>query len=129
VKKACAALGVTLAILIAVGAAPDVRAEPVATVVSVDVKGNLEAYLTVIKDLTTLAKKVIPNATIRVWQATAAGEETLTVYVVLEHPSLEDYAKNNAKVRTSEEWAKLIERFPKTGREILSNSLIRDVTP
>jgi hypothetical protein len=122
-------LGVTLATLIAVGAAADVRAEPVATVVSVDVKGNLEAYLVVIKDLKTLAAKVIPNATIRVWQATAAGEDTLTVYVVLEHPSLEDYAKNNGMVRASEEWAKLIERFPKTGREILSNSLIRDVTP
>ena len=128
-KKACVVLGVTLAILIAVGAASEVRAEPVASVVTVDVKGNLDEYLAGIKDLIALAKKLIPNATIRVWQATAAGEETGTVYVVLEHPSLEDYAKNNGKVRADPDWAKLIERFPKTGREILSNSLIRDVTP
>jgi hypothetical protein len=128
-RKACVVLGVTLAILIAVGAAPDVRAEPVAAVVSVDVKGNLDAYLAGIKQLTALAKKLVPNATVRVWQATAAGEATGTVYVVLEHPSLEDYAKNSTKLQADAEWAKVIEKLEATGREIFSSSLMRDVTP
>ena len=128
-RKACVVLGVTLAILIAMGAAPEVRAEPVAAVVSVDVKGNLDAYLAGIKELTALAKKLVPNATIRVWQATAAGEETGTVYVVLEHPSLEDYAKNSTKIQGDAEWAKVIEKLQATGREIFSSSLMRDVTP
>jgi hypothetical protein len=128
-RRVCVLLGVTIAALILLGTVGEARAQAVAQVVSVDVKGDLDGYLAVVKDLQAVVKRVTPNAAIRIWQATLAGDGTGNVFVVIEHPSLEDYAKNTGKLQADAEWPKLIERFPKTGREILSNSLISEVTP
>jgi hypothetical protein len=122
-------LGAALGLSIALGAIPTAHAAPVAQVVSVDVNGDLDTYLGLVKQLRALQSKLAPNATLRVWQASLAGQGSGTVVVVIEHPSLEAYAANTTKVQADAEWTKLIGKLQKTDREVLSNSLMNDITP
>jgi hypothetical protein len=104
-------------------------AEPVAQVLEVRVDGDPAAYMDVVRQLDDLSREVTPGVAIRMWRAALAGEDAGTLLIVIEHPSLEDYAAHRAKLQAHAGWAKLIEKARKSGRRRISNSLLVEVTP
>ena len=108
------------------------RAEgkPVATVLTVKVKGDRDAYLQKVKAVMALAEKLQSGGKMRIWQATLAGSDTRLIYAVIEYANLEAMAKGITKVQNDEEWKKAIKDIDQSGvREVMSNELIEEITP
>ena len=121
-------LVVSLMVLALPAAAAD--APKVLSVLAVKVKGDQNAYLQRVKQLIAIQKRLETGVTMRVWRATAAGQETGTIYVGLEYANLEAYAKAISKAQADEEWNKVIKELDTSGlREVLSNSLLVEITP
>jgi hypothetical protein len=113
-------------------AMPTVAADApkVLSVIAVKVKGDQSAYLQKVKQLDAIQKRLETGSTLRVWRATAAGPNTGTIYVGIEYPSLEAYAKAATKLQTDEESIKFLKELDASGiREVISNSLLVEVTP
>lgn len=105
-------------------------APKVMTAIGVKVKGDQNAYLDKVKKLNGIMKRLDTGGSMRVWRATLAGEDTGTLYVVLEYPSLEAYAKATTKAQADDEWKALVKEIDASGiREMRSNSLLVEVTP
>ena len=126
-KSVSAILG-GLAFVLALGLAEPVEAQVVGQAVAVSVDDQ-DRYLAVIKELKALQAKLTPDASMRVWRATIAGEQSGMLYIVVEHPSLAAYAANTAKIQADPAWQKLIQKAAATGRKLTSQSLMEDVTP
>jgi len=113
--------------------APAARAaEPkVLNVLAVKVKGGQEdAYLQKVKALNAIMTRLQTGGTMRIWRATQAGDEAGTLYVGIEYPSLESFAKGMTKTSGDDEWRKLVREVDASGmRELLGNSLMVEVTP
>lgn len=121
-------LVVSLMVLALPAAAAD--APKVLSVLAVKVKGDQNAYLQRVKQLIAIQKRLETGVTMRVWRATAAGQETGTIYVGLEYANLEAYAKAISKAQADEEWNKVIKELDTSElREVLSNSLLVEITP
>jgi hypothetical protein len=106
-------------------------APKVLNVLAVKVKGGQEdAYLQKVKALNGVMARLQTGGTMRVWRATQAGDATGTLYVGIEYPNLESFAKGTAKSSADEEWTKLVREMDASGmRELLGNSLMVEVTP
>ena len=105
-------------------------APKVLSVIAVKVKGDQAAYLQRVKQLRTIMNRLETGGTLRVWRATAAGQSTGTIYVGIEFVSLEAYAKGMTKLQADEEWSKTIKELDASGlREVISNSLLAEITP
>jgi 6-phosphogluconate dehydrogenase (decarboxylating) len=118
--------------LVVWAAAPATAAEPrpVLSVLTVKVKGDQEAYLQKVKALNAISKRTEAGGTIRVWHATVAGTDTGLLYVGIEYPSMEAFAKGFTKVRADAEYQKLVKELDQSGtREIVSSSLLQEITP
>ena len=126
-----------LAVALAVFASPARAAEEkskepqkVLNVIAVKVKGDLDAYLAKVKKLREAADQSESGGTFRVWRAAVAGQQTGTVYIGIEYPSLEAYAEGTTKQRDSKEWTKLMKDLDASGvREVQSSMLLVEVTP
>jgi hypothetical protein len=113
-------------------AVPAVAADApkVLSVIAVKVKGDQNAYLQKVKQLNAIQKRLETGGTLRVWRATAAGPNTGTIYVGIEYPSLEAYAKAATKLQADEESTKFLKELDASGlREVISNSLLVEITP
>jgi hypothetical protein len=106
-------------------------APKVLNVLAVKVKGGQEdAYLQKVKALQGVMSRLQTGGTMRVWRATQAGEASGTIYVGIEYPNLESFAKGISKASADDEWRKLVREVDASGmRELLGNSLMVEVTP
>lgn len=84
--------------------------------------GKLDTYVQRIAQLQGVLERVGATSTIRVWQATLAGQQTGTVAVGLVHPSLAAYAENTGKLQGDAEGQKLLAGLDSI-RTIVSTSL------
>ncbi len=113
-------------------AAPAAAAEPrsVLSVLTVKLKGDQEAYLQKVKQLNAISKRIEAGGTIRVWRATLAGADSGLIFVGIEYPSMEAFAKGFTKVRSDAEYQKLVKELDASGtREVVSSSLLEEMTP
>ena len=112
--------------------APSMAADApkVLNVIAVKLKGDQTAYLDKVKKLNAVMKRLESGATMRVWRATLAGPNAGTLYVGIEYPNLDAYAKATTKVQADEEWNKAVKEMDASGiREVLGNSLMVEITP
>ena len=131
IRRAAIALTLGLGIWAASAAAPisAAAADTVLQVVAVKVNpGQQDAYLAKIGQLKGILKRLSVKATMRAWQATAAGDETGTVVVGLEFADLAAYADGSTKIQNDAEWQTLVAGLDSM-RTMLSMSLYREVTP
>jgi hypothetical protein len=98
-------------------------------VTAVQVKpGQMDAYLAKVKQLQAIMKRLGGSSTTRVWEATIAGDDSGTVVVGVEYPSLAAYAESTAKVSADAEWQKMMADLDGM-RTVVSRSLYRERTP
>jgi hypothetical protein len=103
--------------------------DTVLQVTAVQVKaGQMDAYLARVKQLQAIIKRLGTSGTTRVWEATLSGDDTGTVVVGVEYPSLASYAESTAKVSADPEWQKLMAGLDDM-RTVVSRSLYRERTP
>jgi NIPSNAP len=98
-------------------------------VTAVQVKpGQMDAYLAKVKQLQAIIKRLGTPGTTRVWEATLAGDDSGTVVVGVEYPSLAAYAESTSKVSADPEWQKMMAGLDDM-RTVVSRSLYRERTP
>ena len=117
-------VGITLAPAAALAAGPAVL-----QVISVEVKGDRNAYYAQVKSLQAVAKRLGVPA-VRVWRASLAGEDADTIYIATEYESLAAMAAAQEKVQADAEWNKLLRALDASGiRTVVGRSLLVDDTP
>src|SRR5437870_3764632 len=79
-------------------------APKILNVVAVKVKGDPTAYLQQVKQLMAIEKRLETGATIHVWRAVIAGQDTGLIYVGIEYANIEAYAQGVTKLRADEEY-------------------------
>ena len=105
-------------------------APKVLNVIAAKVKGDPTPYLQRVKQLIAIQKRLDTGGTLRVWRATLAGENADTIYVTVEFPNLEAFAKATTKAQADEEWNKVVKELDTGGlREVLSRSQLVEITP
>jgi hypothetical protein len=122
----------TLVFLLFIGLSIGANAagQKVIQVIAIDTNGNTGAYLENVKGLIAYQKELAPESESRVYLARFSGTTTGTVYVIVKYPSMVYMANTFKSFRADEKW-KLMRAglAQKTGREIISNSILYDVTP
>lgn len=107
----------------------DVATGSVLQTISVQVKpGSLDAYLAKIEKLREISTRLGASNTMRVWQATAAGDATGIVVVGLVYKDLATFAADTTKIQGDPEWQKLVAGLDGM-RTIVSAGLARNVGP
>ena len=121
-------LGMLLALAIPMRAGAE---GPVLQVLTVKVKGDSNAYLTMLKQSKLKSILTRLGATnVRIFRATLAGPESGLIFVSTEYPNLETFGKATAKAAGDAELQKMVKEMDASGiREIVSRSLLEDVTP
>ena len=104
--------------------------QKVVQVIAIDTNGNTGAYLESVKELFAYQKELAPEAETRVYLAGLSGTTTGTIYVIVKYPSMIYMANTFTSFKADEKW-KLMRAglAQKTGRKIISNSVLYDVTP
>ena len=111
------------------GRAGDVATGSMLQSVAVRVKpGRLDDYVAKIESLRKIAERLGTSNTMRVWQATAAGDATGTVVVGVLYKDLVTYAADSTKIQSDSEWQGLIGGLDEM-RTIVSIGLARNVGP
>ena len=106
-----------------------VTANSVLQTVTVRVKpGQLDDYVERVDALQKVSDRLGVTSSMRIWQATLAGDATGTVVVGLIHPSLAAYADNTTKMQGDAEWQKRIAGLDDI-RSIVSTGLARSIGP
>ncbi len=99
-------------------------------VIAIDTNGNTGAYLENVKELFAYQKELAPEAKSRVYLAGLSGTTTGTVYVIVKYPNMVYMANTFTSFKADEKWKKMrADLVKKTGRKLISNSLLYDVTP
>jgi hypothetical protein len=103
--------------------------EPVIQVVTVEIApGKLEAYRAELKKLKAVVARIDAKATVRAWEATAAGEDSGNVLVGVEYANDAAWAAGSAKMQSDPEWLQIVGGL--TGlRTVVSTSIWRDISP
>jgi hypothetical protein len=111
------------------GRAGDIPAGSVLQTVAVQVKpGRLDDYVGKVAELRKISERLGSSSTMRVWQATAAGEGTGTVVVGAIYKDLATYAADTTKIQGDSEWQKLVAGLDGM-RTIVSTALALNVGP
>lgn len=82
---------------------------------------NVSGYIAELKKGQQLMKRLGSSGQIRVWRARFAGQDTGTVVVSVEYPSLVVLAQDDAKAAADAEWAAWLKGLDKY-RKIVSDS-------
>ena len=90
--------------------------------------GQLDTYVARVGQLRAAMERLGASGTVRVWQATSAGEATGTVFVVLQYPSLTAYAESTTKMQADPEWQQIIAGLDDM-RTIVNSGLARSLSP
>ena len=105
-------------------------AKPIIQVQTIDTHGNTTEYLRLVKAVIERQNEVIPGLPTRVYRTDWAGPNAGLVYVVVEFKGLAHMEEAIAQLGADAEWKRRVaEMTEKTGRTIVSSSLLRDVTP
>ena len=109
--------------------AQPVQGAAVWQIVSVQVEGDSQPWLDLVKKTNALRKRLaLPP--VRVVQATLAGDATGTFFADIEYPSLAAFAEGTAKVEADAEWPALLKQFQTyPNSKLVENSLFVDRTP
>jgi hypothetical protein len=100
----------------------------VGTAMSVRVEGDPSAYFALIGKFAALQKKLgTPQS--RVWQGTAAGEDTGAIWILNSYPSVTAMDEAQKKVEADPDWQGLVREARGMKRTVLTNFLVRDRTP
>ena len=94
-----------------------------------DVNGNLPAFLAQVKKVRALNEKLGNKAEMHVYQATLAGDQTQSVYVMVSQPNMLTLVQEGQKLQSSPEWQEIIAENMKLGIVPVSNSVSVDITP
>ena len=103
------------------------RAAP--KVITYDVAGDMPKFLDLFKRAVAVAEQYGGTGKSRVWVASFAGNNTNTVAVATEYPSLVSMAQDGAKIAPSPEWQQLVSEARTAGIRPLSNSVSVEMTP
>ena len=118
-----------IAALVALAAPSVASADKVLQAVAVQVKaGKIDDYVGRVSKANGIMARLGIDATMRMWEATLAGDASGTVVVGIEYASLSAYADGTTKMQGDSEWQKLLSGLDGI-RTILSNSLYREITP
>jgi hypothetical protein len=90
--------------------------------------GRLDDYVARVEKLRKISERLGASNTMRVWQATAAGEATGTVVVGLIYKDLATFAADSTKIQSDPEWQKVIGGLDDM-RTIVSMGLAQNVGP
>jgi hypothetical protein len=90
--------------------------------------GRLDDYVARIEKLRKISERLGTSSTMRVWQATAAGEATGTVVVGVIYKDLTTFAAESMKIEGDSEWQKIVGGLDDM-RTIVSMGLARNVGP
>jgi hypothetical protein len=104
--------------------------EPVIQAVIVEVQpGKLEAYRAEVKKLKAALSRLGSKATLRVWETTAAGEDTGSALVGIEYADQGTWAADTMKTQGDyPEWQKFLAGLYAI-RTLQGRSLYREITP
>ncbi len=95
----------------------------------VDVNGNLPGFLEQVKKIRSLNQKLGNKGEMRVFQATLAGNQTNSIYVMVSQPNLVTLAQEGQRLTSSPEFQKIIGENMALGIVPVSNSVSVDITP
>ena len=101
----------------------------VVQVVQIDVNGNLPAFLEQFKKFQALREKVGNKGEVRAYQATLAGNQTLSVVVTISQPNMLTLVQEGQRLQASPEWQAIIAENIALGIVPVSNSVSVDITP
>jgi hypothetical protein len=119
--------GVAILVAFCLGTASQAHAAAVWSVLSVEVEGDPQPWLDLVKKANAARKRLgLPN--VRVAQATLAGDATGTYFVDVEYPDLAAYADAVAKLEADSEWQALLAQI-RTKSQVVASSLYVDRTP
>jgi len=90
--------------------------------------GRLDDYVGKVAKLRKISERLGTSTSMRVWQATAAGEATGTVVVGVIYKDLAAYAADTTKIQGDSEWQKLVAGDDDM-RTIVCTALARNVGP
>ena len=102
---------------------------PVEEVYSIDTHGKNDAYVEGSKKLHAAIYKKIPDISVRVWEATFAGESTGMIYIVVGYQSMADMERIGAQIEGDEQIQNLFAERDRVGATIISTGLSTDITP
>ena len=130
-RNSLLALGLAIALLFGMATPPEsfAQAPTVINVLAIDVNGDLDGFLDMMKKIRKITERLGSKGTARVWQATLSGDQTGTIFVAVEHPSLVSMAQDNAKLQADSKWQDIVKKFNKKGMDVLSNSVSMEITP
>jgi uncharacterized protein YbaA (DUF1428 family) len=129
IRTIASALALALICLAAPDPARAAHHEPVIQVYVVGVApGKLEEYRAAVGKLAGVMKRVGSAATVRMWRATAAGENTGAIMVGVEHANAAAWAASQPKMEADPEWQKIMAGLPAI-RTLVSHSIWRDISP
>lgn len=98
-------------------------------VFTVDTHGNTDAYIAALKPLIDILEELSPEAAFDVFEATFAGEQTGTIYVVIRYPDMVYLAESNERSNNSETWVTAFRKLAATGRTLRRSEILEDRTP
>jgi hypothetical protein len=98
-------------------------------VITVDTHGNTKAFLAELAPMIELLAEISPTAIVEVFEATVAGEETGTIYVMIRYPDLLHLAEAAQLADRSKEWASSLRKQEITGRTLKSMQILEDRMP
>ena len=104
--------------------------KPIIQIQTVDTHGNTAEYLRLVKAVIERQNEVFPGLPTKIYRADWAGPNAGLVQVVVEFKGLAHMEEAIAELGADAEWKRRVaEVAEKTGRTIVSSSLLRDVTP
>ena len=103
---------------------------PVIQVQTIDALGKTGEYVALVQRVVERQNQVVPGLKTKIYRADLAGGETGLLYVVVEFSSMTAMAEAVTALANDPDWVRLVgEVKQKTGRKILSSSLLTDITP
>ncbi len=102
---------------------------PVEEVYEIDTHGKNDAFVEGSKKLHEVIYKKIPDISVRVWQATFAGENTGRIYIIVGYKSMAEMERIGKIIENDKEIQNLFAERDKVGATEVSCSLSLEVTP
>ena len=99
----------------------------VSSVYAVDVNNQGPAFVAEVLKIRALADKMGLPGEQQILLAEIAGEDTNTIYVVLEYASLAEMEAANAKLNATAEWQAFVAWNQSQGINVISRSVLRNI--
>ena len=102
---------------------------PIVVLYGIDTHGHNDAYVEGSKKLHEQYYKVIPDGAVSISEAMFTGETSGMIYIGVGSPSMAELETWDGKIANDAELTRLFAERDKIGATIVSQSLLRDVTP